>query len=254
MISLRAARYRKNSRVSNASVSAFRAAGLRYTVPMYRTQDLHVKEIVPLSSPGSLKAQTPTTEAANATVARSRERIIRILRQEDPRLLVVIGPCSIHDEKSALEYATKLSDGRNAQFTQFSGYCRARPHGHRAHDGQSARARRVAGGPGDDELRRGEHPGGGGETGRRKTAAGADGGLQPCEFRKEIRQAGGRVAQRDPAAHRRHEVADRPDGGKPSERGQPAHPEERGGFKIRRLHHRFLHRLGNDGTDAALGL
>ncbi len=76
---------------------------------MYRTQDLHVKEIVPLSSPGSLKAQTPTTEAANATVARSRERIIRILRQEDPRLLVVIGPCSIHDEKSALEYATKLN-------------------------------------------------------------------------------------------------------------------------------------------------
>src|SRR5260221_2172637 len=109
MISLRAARYRKNSRVSNASVSAFRAAGLRYTVPMYRTQDLHVKEIVPLSSPGSLKAQTPTTEAANATVARSRERIIRILRQEDPRLLVVIGPCSIHDEKGALEYAEKLN-------------------------------------------------------------------------------------------------------------------------------------------------
>jgi 3-deoxy-7-phosphoheptulonate synthase len=76
---------------------------------MYRTQDLHVKEIVPLSSPSSLKAQTPTTEAVNATVARSRERIIRILRQEDPRLLVVIGPCSIHDEKSALEYATKLN-------------------------------------------------------------------------------------------------------------------------------------------------
>ena len=72
---------------------------------MYRTQDLHVKEIVPLLSPRALKAQSPTTEAANATVARSRERIIRILRQEDPRLLVVIGPCSIHDEKSALEYA-----------------------------------------------------------------------------------------------------------------------------------------------------
>ena len=75
---------------------------------MYRTQDLHVKEIVRLSTPNELKAQTQTTEAANATVARSRERIIRILRQEDPRLLVVIGPCSIHDEKSALEYATKF--------------------------------------------------------------------------------------------------------------------------------------------------
>jgi 3-deoxy-7-phosphoheptulonate synthase len=76
---------------------------------MYRTQDLHVKEIVPLLSPRALKEQKPTTDAANATVARSRERIIRILRREDPRLLVVIGPCSIHDEKSALEYASKLN-------------------------------------------------------------------------------------------------------------------------------------------------
>ena len=76
---------------------------------MYRTQDLHVKEIVPLLSPRALKAQQPTTDASNTTVARSRERIIRILRQEDPRLLVVIGPCSIHDEKSALEYATRLN-------------------------------------------------------------------------------------------------------------------------------------------------
>jgi 3-deoxy-7-phosphoheptulonate synthase len=76
---------------------------------MYRTQDLHVKEIVRLSTPRELKAQTPPTEAVNATVARSRERVIRILRQEDPRLLVVIGPCSIHDEKGALEYATRLN-------------------------------------------------------------------------------------------------------------------------------------------------
>ncbi len=76
---------------------------------MYRTQDLHVKEIIRLSTPQDLKAVTPTSEAVNATVARSRERVIRILRQEDPRLLVVIGPCSIHDEKSALEYATRLN-------------------------------------------------------------------------------------------------------------------------------------------------
>jgi len=76
---------------------------------MYRTQDLHVKEIVRLLTPRELKAQSPTTEAANATVARSRERVVRILRQEDPRLLVVIGPCSIHDEKGALDYATRLN-------------------------------------------------------------------------------------------------------------------------------------------------
>ncbi len=79
---------------------------------MYRTQDLHVKEIVRLSSPNALKALTPTTEASNATVARSRERIIRILSQEDPRLLVVIGPCSIHDPAAALAYAQRLSEMR----------------------------------------------------------------------------------------------------------------------------------------------
>jgi 3-deoxy-7-phosphoheptulonate synthase len=76
---------------------------------MFRTQDLHVKEIVRLLTPRELKAQSPTPDAVNAMVAHSRERIIRILRQEDPRLLVVIGPCSIHDKKSALEYATRLA-------------------------------------------------------------------------------------------------------------------------------------------------
>jgi 3-deoxy-7-phosphoheptulonate synthase len=76
---------------------------------MFQTQDLHVQEIVRLLTPRELKAQLPTTDAANATVARSRERIIRILRREDPRLLVVIGPCSIHDEKGALDYATRLN-------------------------------------------------------------------------------------------------------------------------------------------------
>ena len=86
-------------------------------VIMFRTQDLHVKEIVRLLTPRELKAQLPTTDAANATVARSRKRVIRILRQEDPRLLVIIGPCSIHDEKGALDYATRL----NALREKFAG-------------------------------------------------------------------------------------------------------------------------------------
>jgi 3-deoxy-7-phosphoheptulonate synthase len=76
---------------------------------MYRTQDLHVKEIVPLLSPRAMKALSPTPVAVNDFVAQSRDRVIRILNQEDARLLVVIGPCSIHDEKSALEYAARLS-------------------------------------------------------------------------------------------------------------------------------------------------
>jgi 3-deoxy-7-phosphoheptulonate synthase len=64
---------------------------------------------VPLSSPRKVKAALPLTDAASATVAQSRERIIRILRQQDPRLLVVVGPCSIHEERGALEYAKKLN-------------------------------------------------------------------------------------------------------------------------------------------------
>ena len=76
---------------------------------MYRTQDLHVKEIVPLLSPRALKALSPTPVAVNDSVAQARERVIRILRREDPRLLVVVGPCSIHDQSSALEYAARLS-------------------------------------------------------------------------------------------------------------------------------------------------
>ena len=76
---------------------------------MYRTQNLHVKEIVRLLSPGELKKLLPSNDKIDGTVARSRERIIRILRQEDPRLLVVIGPCSIHEKKSALEYAERLN-------------------------------------------------------------------------------------------------------------------------------------------------
>ena len=76
---------------------------------MFQTQDLHVREFVRLLAPRQLLKQFPATESANATVARSRERIVRILGQQDPALLVVVGPCSIHDEKGALEYATKLS-------------------------------------------------------------------------------------------------------------------------------------------------
>lgn len=76
---------------------------------MFKTQDLHVRELVRLSTPRAVKAEFPTSEAASATVARSRERVIRILRQDDPRLLVVVGPCSIHDEQAAREYATRLN-------------------------------------------------------------------------------------------------------------------------------------------------
>jgi len=84
---------------------------------MFRTHDLRVKEIVRLIEPAALKAALPLTEAAGAVVVRSRETVKNILRQKDPRLLVVVGPCSIHDVKGAMEYAGKL----NALRQEFAG-------------------------------------------------------------------------------------------------------------------------------------
>ncbi|MBU3739404.1 MAG: 3-deoxy-7-phosphoheptulonate synthase [Rhodoferax sp.] len=61
-----------------------------------------------LPPPSRLLAELPAGEAASATVRQAREAIGRILRGEDRRLLVVVGPCSIHDVRSALEYAGRL--------------------------------------------------------------------------------------------------------------------------------------------------
>ena len=76
---------------------------------MQATQDLHICDMVPLMSPRALKAELPMTEAANRTVVEGRAAIERILRQEDQRLLVIVGPCSIHDPHAALEYAGRLN-------------------------------------------------------------------------------------------------------------------------------------------------
>src|SRR6266496_3534313 len=75
---------------------------------MQPTQNLHVKEIVRLLPPRALKQEFPMTERANQTVVEGREIVKRILRGEDPRLLVIVGPCSIHDVDGALEYAQRL--------------------------------------------------------------------------------------------------------------------------------------------------
>jgi 3-deoxy-7-phosphoheptulonate synthase len=75
---------------------------------MFPTQNLHVRETARLITPRALKDHLPMTETSNRTVVESRERVIRILEQKVPRLLVVVGPCSIHDIDGALEYATRL--------------------------------------------------------------------------------------------------------------------------------------------------
>ena len=59
-------------------------------------------------TPAALAQQYPITESIVASVTAARQRIARILAGEDPRLLVIIGPCSLHDPHAALEYAARL--------------------------------------------------------------------------------------------------------------------------------------------------
>jgi len=72
------------------------------------TDDLRVKGYTRLISPKEMKQAIPVSAAAGRTVMAARDAIARILLKEDRRLLLVAGPCSIHDEKGALEYAERL--------------------------------------------------------------------------------------------------------------------------------------------------
>lgn len=75
---------------------------------MLQIHDRHIEATIPVLSPADLKAELPMTDAAQRTVVAGRQAVQRILRREDPRLLVVIGPCSIHDPHAVLEYARRL--------------------------------------------------------------------------------------------------------------------------------------------------
>jgi len=73
-----------------------------------RTKDLRVENIRPLLPPAILLEELPVGEAAAQTISRGREEVSRILWGEDDRLIVVAGPCSIHDPVAAMDYARRL--------------------------------------------------------------------------------------------------------------------------------------------------
>ena len=77
---------------------------------MIPTSDLHVVETRPLVAPSLLHRELPMGEAAATTVREARERIKAILRGDDPRLLVIVGPCSVHDVQAAQEYAAAIAE------------------------------------------------------------------------------------------------------------------------------------------------
>ncbi len=79
-------------------------------VTQHRTDDLRITGLNPLISPAVLAYYLPLSEQASELVASAREQADAILRGDDDRLLVVIGPCSIHDPEAAIDYAAKLKD------------------------------------------------------------------------------------------------------------------------------------------------
>ncbi len=77
---------------------------------MPNTRDINVRNFSPLVPPVELQRRLPISDSVADHVARSRETIVDILEGRDDRLLLVTGPCSIHDEQAAFEYAERLRD------------------------------------------------------------------------------------------------------------------------------------------------
>lgn len=76
----------------------------------FQTDDLRINRIDPLISPAILCHDLPITEVAAKTVTTARQEAEAIMAGEDDRLLVVVGPCSIHDTGAAIEYAKRLKE------------------------------------------------------------------------------------------------------------------------------------------------
>jgi 3-deoxy-7-phosphoheptulonate synthase len=77
---------------------------------MQRTDNLHISGMKPLLSPCELKSELTMGETSNSVVIESRDTVRTIIAKRDKRLLAIVGPCSIHDTASSLEYAGRLKE------------------------------------------------------------------------------------------------------------------------------------------------
>ncbi len=71
-------------------------------------RDRRIEQVVPLATPALLLHEHPLSDAGAASVLRSRADAVAVLTKQDPRLMVIVGPCSVHDVDAALEYARRL--------------------------------------------------------------------------------------------------------------------------------------------------
>ena len=75
---------------------------------MKRTENINIVEVLPITSPKILKDILPVSDIVAENVLNARTAIRSILEGEDSRMLMIVGPCSIHDPEAALEYAERL--------------------------------------------------------------------------------------------------------------------------------------------------
>jgi len=75
---------------------------------LQRTRDLRIDSFRPRVPPAILLEELPLSERGSETVSRGREAVARVLEARDDRLVIVVGPCSIHDPVAAIDYARRL--------------------------------------------------------------------------------------------------------------------------------------------------
>jgi 3-deoxy-7-phosphoheptulonate synthase len=73
-----------------------------------RTDDLRITQVRPLIPPAILLEEIPISDRASNVVANTRRELAELLDRRDPRLVAIVGPCSVHDTAAAREYAEKL--------------------------------------------------------------------------------------------------------------------------------------------------
>jgi 3-deoxy-7-phosphoheptulonate synthase len=79
------------------------------------TSDLRIRTTTPLPAPAELESEIPLDDAGSARIARARREISAVMAGRDDRLLVVVGPCSIHDPVAAMDYARLLKAAAHAR-------------------------------------------------------------------------------------------------------------------------------------------
>ena len=84
------------------------------------TDDTRIQSLKQLAAPSSLLSEIPVDDAVAAHVTAARQGIHRILSGDDDRLVVVVGPCSIHDVDAAVEEVEEAVDAAPTQRTQHS--------------------------------------------------------------------------------------------------------------------------------------